>query len=339
MGKRILVTGAGGYIGSITAYLLLQKGFDIVGIDNFTTGYKEPLEWLQGKFGKSRVVFYEADTTKDLSEVFQKEKDLIACIHFAANLSVNESMHEPSKYFKNNVEGTRNLLSFLQDNSVENLVFSSTCATYGDAEYMPIDEQHPQKPVSVYGESKLMTETMIKWFGQLKGLHFVLLRYFNVCGATDDGLLGDAKKPSPHLMQNAVRGALGIEPFQLTFPEVNTPDRSPIRDYVNVVDLAQAHLNALEYLLKGGANDAFNVGTGEGNSVLEIVNKVQEITGKKFNPQKGETRQGDADKLIASTKKIKEILKWEPTHSLEDSVNSLVKWYSAHPHGWNDHTP
>jgi UDP-glucose 4-epimerase len=334
MGKRILVTGAGGYMGSITSYVLLQNSYNIVVLDNFTTGFREPLEVLQEKFGKDRITVYEKDTTEDLSEVFQKEKDIVACIHFAGALSVNESMQNPSKYFYNNVEGSRNLITHLLANNISNLIFSSTCATYGDAEYVPLDEAHPQKPVSVYGESKLMVETMIKWFGELKGLHFVVLRYFNICGATDDGLLGDAKKPSPHLMQNAVRGALGIEPFQLTYSEVNTPDKSPIRDYVNVVDLAQAHLKALNYLVKGGKNEAFSVGTGEGNSVLEIVGKVQEITGKKFKPQKGETRKGDADRLIASTKKIKEILSWEPTHSLEDSVNSLVKWYSAHPEGW-----
>lgn len=335
MPKRILVTGAGGYIGSITSNLLLEEGYEIVALDNFTTGFREPLEILQQKFGKEKIKIYEKDTTEDLLDLFNQEKDILACIHFAASLSVNESMLEPSKYFRNNVEGSRNLVTFLLENNIKTLVFSSTCATYGDAKYLPLDESHPQNPVSVYGESKLMVEKMIEWFGKLKGLNYILLRYFNVCGALDDGLLGDSKKPSVLLMQNAVRGALRIEPFKLTYPEVDTPDKSPIRDYINIVDLANAHLKALDYLLKGGKSDVFNLGTGEGNSVLEIVSKVQEITGKKFDVQKGETRKGDAPRMIASTKKAKENLDWQPKHSIEDSVKSLVKWYNLHPNGWS----
>ncbi|MDO8452435.1 MAG: UDP-glucose 4-epimerase GalE [bacterium] len=334
MPRRLLVTGAGGYIGSITSHLLLENGFDIVALDNFTTGYKKPLELLQEKFAKSRVSIYEKSTTEDLSKVFENEKDIIGCLHFAASLSVNDSMANPLEYFKNNFEGTRNLLENLLKFNVKNIVFSSTCATFGNADYLPLDEVHPQNPVSVYGESKVMVEKMIKWLGELKGLKYVILRYFNVCGALEDGSLGDAKKPSPHLMQNAVRGALGIEPFKLTYGEVDTPDKSPIRDYVDVRDLASAHLRAIHYLFEGKDSNDFNLGTGEGNSVLEIIKVVEKVTGKEIELTKGETRKGDTAKVFASTKKAKEVLGWEATKSLEDSVRSLVTWYNLHPDGW-----
>ena len=332
MSKKILVTGAGGYIGSVTTYLLLQKGYQIIAIDNFSTGFEGPLKLLQEKFGKEKLHYQKLDLKDDLKEFSEKQKDIEAVVHFAASLSVNESMEDPAKYFSNNVSGTQNLLRNLLENDIKNIIFSSTCATYGEAEYVPINEKHPTNPTNPYGESKRIIEQMIEWYGKLKGLNYVVLRYFNVCGATDDGLIGDSKKPS--VMQNTVRGALGLEPFYLTCPEVDTPDKSPIRDYVNVVDLAGAHVKALEYLLNGGNSEIINVGTGEGNSVLEIVRKVEEITGKNLNAKQGPARQGEYAKMIASTKKAKEILGWEPTHSLEDSVNSLVKWYKNHPAGW-----
>lgn len=336
MSNKILITGAGGYIGSITSYRLLEEGFDIVGIDNFSTGYRQPLEVLQKEFGEGRVSFYQKSTLDNLSEIFEIHKDIIGCIHFAASLSVNDSMEDPLGYFKNNVEGSRNLLEQLLKNNIKNFIFSSTCASFGDAEYLPLDEDHPQKPVSVYGESKLMVEKIIKWLGVLKGLNYVILRYFNVCGALENGLLGDAKKPSPHLMQNAVKGALGLAEFNLTYPQVDTPDKSPIRDYVDVVDLADAHVLAIKYLLDGKKSDVFNLGTGNGNSVLEIVKKVQQISGKTFDLKKGEARKGDATKVYASNKKAKELLGWEPKRNLEVSIRSLIKWYGSHPEGWDN---
>lgn len=334
MGHKILVTGAGGYIGSINTYYLLQKGYEIVAIDNFSTGYKEPLEVLQEKFGLEKLRFYETNILNDFSEILEKEKGIEAVIHFAASCLVSESMENPQKYFTNNVCGTQNLLTILMKNNINKIVFSSTCAVNGNPEYLPIDEKHPIDPASVYGQTKRMMEEMVQWYGRTADLMYVIFRYFNVCGASDDGLIGDSKKPSQLLMQNAVRGALEIEPFFLTCPEVDTPDKTPIRDYINVVDLADAHYKALEYLINGGENNLINIGTGTGNSVLEIVEKVQEITGKKFNIQKGEARKGEATKMIASIKKAKEVLDWEPKHTLEDSVNSLIKWYTGHPHGW-----
>jgi UDP-glucose 4-epimerase len=219
--------------------------------------------------------------------------------------------------------------------NINKIVFSSTCAVYGTAKTVPIDETHPTNPDNPYGQSKRMIEQMMEWYSKLNGLNFVILRYFNVCGASDDGFIGDSKKPSMLLMQNAVRGAMGIEPFHLTCADSETPDRTPIRDYVNVVDLNEAHLKAIEYLLNGGKSEIINIGTGAGSSVLEIVNKVQEITGKKFELSKAEARKGESPRLVASIEKAKKVLGWQPKRTIEDGVKSLITWYTAHPHGWD----
>ena len=330
--KKILITGAGGYIGSVATSLLLEKDYSVVAVDNFSTGYRAPLTLLQNKYGDALKV-YEVDLKGFFSPVF-KENQIDLVLHYAANCSVNESMEKPEKYFSNNTGGTQHLLHTMLDHDVKNIVFSSTCAVYGEAEYVPIDEKHPTHPTNPYGESKLMSEKIIRWYGKLKGLNYVILRYFNVCGATDDGMIGDSKHPSPHLMQNAVRGALGIEKFNLTCGKFDTPDGTPIRDYVNVVDLNVAHILALEYLMNGGKSETINLGTGDGNSVMEIVQKVQEITGKNIPVSQGQERAGEYAKMVASTEKAQKILGWNPVHSLKDSVRSLVDWYSKHPAGW-----
>jgi len=330
---KILITGAGGYIGSVSAHEFLNKGHNLVLVDNLSTGFRKPLEVLQEKFGRDRVSIYEIDL-KEIEKVFIEEKEIEAVVHFAANCSVNESMNDPQKYFSNNTFTSNHLFTKMLENNIKKLVFSSTCAVYGEAQSMPIDENHPTNPTNPYGESKLLTEKIINWYSQLKGLNFVILRYFNVCGATDNGEIGDSKKPSVHLMQNAVRGALEIEPFYLTCPEVDTPDKTPIRDYVNVVDLANAHIKAFDYLSDGGKSEIINLGTGDGNSVLEIVKKVEEITGAKLPLEKTEARKGEYAKMVASISKAKSILNWEPMHSIEDSVKSLVDWYTRHPKGW-----
>ena len=320
MKRTILVTGAGGYIGSVASYVFLQNGFNVVAVDNFSTGYRQPIEELQKKFGKESLRVYEVDL-KEIASVFEKEKNIDIVVHYAASCLVDESVKNPYKYFDNNVGGTNSLLRAMTDAGVLKLVFSSTCAVYGEAQYMPIDEKHPLAPTQPYGASKKMVEELIVWYAQLKKLQYVILRYFNVCGATDDGLIGDSKKPSSLLLQNAVRGALNIEPFSLTCPEVNTPDKTPIRDYINVVDLNEAHLKAIEHLIAE---------TGS-----EIINKVKEITGAAFTIGKSTPRQGDDAKKIADIGKAKRILGWEPKRSIADSVNALVKWYGAHPHGWD----
>lgn len=332
--SKILVTGAGGYIGSVATYLLLRSGYEVVAIDNFSTGYKQPLEVLQKKFGQEKLRFYEADLKGNLSPIFDKETNISAVLHYAASCLVDESMKNPGKYFINNVGGSANLLINLAKYNIKNIVFSSTCAVYGEAEYVPVDEKHSTKPLNPYGESKRMVEQIIDWYGKLKDFKFVILRYFNVCGASDDGLIGDSKKPSSLLMQNAVRGALGIQPFFLTCPEVATPDKTPIRDYTNVVDLNEAHLRALEYLSSNGKSEIINLGTGTGNSVLEIIQQVERSTGKEIPLKRTEARQGEYAKMIASIEKAGKILSWKPKRTIEESVQSLIAWYKSHPKGW-----
>jgi len=331
--KKILVTGCAGYIGSVATDLFLNNGYAVVGVDNFQTGYRQPIEILKKKY--SDFVFYEKDLREDLSFVFKKEKDIKAVVHYAASCMVDESMKNPQKYFLNNVLGSLNLLNTMIQFNVKRIVFSSTCAVYGETEYTPVDENHPTNPVNPYGESKRMVEKIIEWYGRLLGLNYFILRYFNVCGASDDGEIGDSKKPSVLLVQNAVRGALGIEKFYLTCPNVNTADGTPIRDYINVVDLNEAHLLAVEKLLEeGNIFEIINLGTGTGNSVLEIVNQVEKITGKKIERVFGKTRAGEYAKIYASIEKARNILEWRPKRTIEDSVRSLIAWYKDHPNGW-----
>jgi UDP-glucose 4-epimerase len=331
--KKVLITGAGGYIGSIATYTFLQNGYEVVGLDNFSNGYREPLELLRKKFGNQIFRYYECDL-RDINSIFKKEKSIEAVIHFAAFCKVDESMKDPGKYFHNNVGGTLALLESMVKNKINKLVFSSTCAVYGEAQYVPVDEKHPTNPSNPYGESKLMVEKMIHWYGKIFNLQSVILRYFNVCGASDDGLIGDSKKPSVLLVQNAVRGALGIEPFKLTCPQVNTKDHTPIRDYINVVDLSLAHIKAFEYLSKNDQSDIFNLGTGEGNSVLEIIKTVEKETNTSINIGKSEPREGEYATMYAKIYKAKELLNWQPKNTISDSINSLVRWYNEHPRGW-----
>jgi len=276
--EKILVTGGGGYIGSIATNMLLKDGYQVVVIDNFSTGYKDPLEFLLKKFNKKQLTYYEADLTQPIDYILKKEKDIKAVLHYAGCCSVNESISNPQKYFHNNTSGSQSLLSSLTRNNIKNIVFSSTCAVYGEAQYLPVDENHPTNPTNPYGLSKRMTEQMIEWYGKSNYLKYIILRYFNVTGAGLNSTLGDSKKPSVHLIQNAIRGVLKIEPFYLTCQNVNTKDKTPIRDYIDVVDLNKAHILALKHLLNGGENHIINLGTGNGNSVLEIMEQISQIT-------------------------------------------------------------
>ncbi len=332
--KKILITGAGGYIGSVAAYLFLSRGYEVVGIDNYITGYRQPLAILQQKFGDRQFRFYEGDLHRNLPGVFKKEPRIEAVVHYAASCLVDESMKNPHKYFHNNVVGTLTLLEEMTKQHIHSLVFSSTAAVYGEPTHIPLLETDETNPINPYGESKRTSEKIIEWYGKLKGLHYVILRYFNVCGGSNDGLIGDSKKPSTLLIQNAVRGALGIAPFYLTCPVVATPDKTPIRDYVDVVDLNEAHFAALDYLSKKGRNEVINIGSGTGNSVLEIVSMVQKATGHVFDVKKTNPRLGDPARLVASIDKAKRTLSWVPKRNLASSVSSLLTWYKSRPHGW-----
>lgn len=332
--KKILVTGGGGYIGSNACKLLLDNGYELVVVDNFSTGYREPLELLVKQYGKDKIRFYSGDIREDMSSIFKGESDIKAVIHYVGVCSVNESMLDPYKYFSINTAGTNNLLNQMTKFGIKNIVFSSSCAVYGEAIYMPINEDHPTTPTNPYGQSKLMSEQIIQWFHKSLGINYMILRYFNVCGASDNGEFGDSKKPSVHLMQNAVRGAMGLEPFYLTCPQVETHDKTPIRDYVDVVDLNEAHLEALRLLLEGKGNQIINLGTGKGNSVLEVVKEVQKITGSKLKINKSTSRKGEYAQMIASNQKAMNTLGWKPKRSLKDSVGTLINWYSNRPNGW-----
>lgn len=333
---KILVTGAGGYIGSVTCSRLLEAGYDLVCLDNFSRGYRAPLELLQKRYGAARVIIQDADlSNSDLNAIFAAHP-IAAVMHFAALLNVGESMNMPVEYFSNNIIGTQRLIEAMHHAKVRQLVFSSSCTVYGNAQYLPIDEKHPVvQPESVYGASKKVCEDMLVWYSRQGILEYAALRYFNVCGATDDGAIGDSKRPSFHLMQNAVLGALGLREFTFNYATVNTPDGSPVRDYVNVVDLANAHVAALGFLEHEKRSEIFNIGTGTGNSVLEIVNAVKKITGRDFPVSSDSKRRtGEADKMVADYNKAHTLLGWKPERSLEQSVQSLVTWYTAHPKGW-----
>ena len=333
---KILVTGGGGYIGSNACKQLLDAGYELVVIDNFSSGYRQPLKLLTKQFGDSKIRFDTQDIREDLSPIFKKEKNIEAVIHYAGVCSVNESMINPYKYFSINTAGTNNLLRYMVKFGVKNIVFSSSCAVYGEAIRIPIDEGYPTMPTNPYGQSKLMTEQIIQWFNKLHGINYIILRYFNVCGASDNGNFGDSKKPSVHVVQNAVRGAMGLESFFLTCPQVNTQDGTPIRDYVNVVDLNVAHLKALKLLLKEKDSLIVNLGTGRGHSVLEIVKTVQKITGFKLTINQGIGREGEYAQMVASSHRAKTLLGWKPERSLEDSVKTLVRWYTNRPNGWEN---
>ena len=331
---KILVTGGGGYIGSNACKQLLDGGYELVVVDDFSSGYRQPLELLMKRYGSKKIRFYARDIREDLSDVFNKEQNIKAVIHYAGVCSVSESMLNPYKYFSVNTAGTNNLLNQMVKFKIKNIVFSSSCTVYDKATRVPIDENHPTVPSNPYGQSKLMSEQIVQWFSKSLGINYMILRYFNVCGASDNGDFGDSKKPSIHMMQNSVRGAMGLEPFFLTSSHVNTQDNTPIRDYVNVVDLNIAHLKALELLLEGKGNQIINLGTNKGSSVLEIIKIVQKITGSKLKINKGVPRLGEYAKITASNYKAKKLLGWKPQRNLKDSVKSLMCWYTNRPNGW-----
>lgn len=330
--SNILVTGAGGYIGSHVAKKLLKEGHKVIALDNFSHGYREPLEII-AKYGE-RVV-YEGDlcNKEDIQKVFKKEK-INAVMHLAALCSVDESMKYPEVYFKNNLGGTTNLLEVMREEGVKYIIFSSTCAIYQDTQNLPVKETDTLLPGSPYAASKLMAEKIIAWFEKLHGINYVILRYFNVCGADNDGEIGDSKNPSLLLVQNAVRAAFGIEEFQLTSPKVDTPDGTPIRDYVDVEDIAQAHVAALEFLVKGNKSDIFNLGSGTGSSVKEIINTVKKELNTEFPTSASVARQGESARVCADISKAKQLLNFHPEKKLADSIQSLKKWYTHKPHGF-----
>ena len=315
----VLVTGGAGYIGSVTAELLRAKGEQVVVLDNLSRGHRNAVE--------DAAAFYEGDIGDGaLVRRIASEHNVEACIHFAAFAYVGESVTEPARYFENNVAQGIRLLDALIEKGVRRIVFSSTCATYGEPQFVPIDETHPQNPTNPYGWSKFFMERILASYEQAYNLHFVALRYFNAAGASETR--GELHEPETHLIPNVLATANGKLPFVSVFGnDYPTLDGTCIRDYIHVSDLADAHIRALEYL-RGGADSAFiNLGNGQGYSVMEVVETAQKITGKSIETRFEPRRDGDPSRLVADTTKAFEILGWKPAHpDLETIIQSAWEW-------------
>lgn len=321
----ILVTGGAGYIGSHCTLKLLEQGKDIIVFDNLSTGHIETISTLD-KVKKIKFVHADLLDKAAIENVFKNNK-IEAVIHFAAFSQVNESMLNPKKYYRNNVVGTLNLLDTMVENNVDKIVFSSTAATYGEPVYTPIDEKHPQNPINPYGQTKLMIEKIMDDYDKAYGLKSVRLRYFNVAGADSQTRIGEWHDPETHLIPNILKStSTDSKPFKLFGTDYKTKDGTCVRDYINIEDLAAAHLLALEYLQQGGSTNFFNLGTKEGYTVKEVFNACEEVTGKKIQLELCERRAGDPASLVADNNKAKEILKWIPAHSLEDSIKTAFGW-------------
>lgn len=326
---RVLVLGGAGYIGSHAVYQLIGEGNSVVIVDNLETGNLGAIH--------PEAVFYEGDirNANFLDTVFEKES-IDTVLHFAANSLVGESMENPLKYFDNNVYGTQVLLKTMIAHNVNKIVFSSTAATYGEPEVVPITETMPANPGNTYGETKLTMEKMMKWTALAHGLKFVSLRYFNVAGARETAEIGEDHRPESHLVPLILQTALGQRKEITVFgDDYDTPDGTCIRDYVHVEDLIKAHLLALDYLNKGGESDIFNLGSSQGFSVNEMIAAARAVTGKEIPVKIGPRRAGDPGTLIASSDKAKQVLGWNPVHtSVDKIIGDAWNWHSSHPAGY-----
>ncbi len=325
----ILVLGGAGYIGSHTVYALCEAGREVVVVDNLETGHKEAVH--------PNAKFYEGDISDKgfIDAVFDKE-DISAVIHFAAYSLVGESVGKPLKYYENNLCKTRDFLEVMVENGVDKIVFSSTAATYGEPERVPIMEDDRTDPTNPYGETKLAMEKMFKWTANAHGIRYVSLRYFNACGAHISGEIGEAHNPESHLIPLILQVPNGQREFISIFGnDYPTPDGTCIRDYIHVTDLAMAHILAVDYLENGGASDIFNLGNGVGFSVKEVVETARKVTGHPIPAKEVERRAGDPAQLIASSEKAKKVLGWDPKQdSLEEIISTAWKWHQAHPNGF-----
>lgn len=319
----ILVTGGAGYIGSHFVLAMLEKGEDVVIFDSLELGHIEIVETLK-KYGNVKFIQGNLKNLEEIRGVFLMNK-IDAVVHFAAYSQVAESVKNPQKYYYNNVYGTLNLLNAMLEFGVKKIVFSSTCATYGEAEYMPIDEKHPQKPVNAYGNSKLMVEKILDDYDKAYGLKSVRLRYFNVAGADSEIRIGEWHEPETHLIPNILK-ATDDKTFKMFGDDYDTNDGTCVRDYINVEDLANAHIKALDYLNDGGETNYINIGTGNGNSVKEVFSACEEVIGRKIPIEVCPRRAGDPARLIADNRKAKEILSWTPKKTLNDSIYSASEW-------------
>jgi UDP-glucose 4-epimerase len=319
----ILVTGGAGYIGSHFVKTLKKNNFDVVVFDNLSRGHIESIP---------KDVAFENVDLLDYSALLQnlKKYKIDAVVHFAAFAFVGESVSDPKLYYINNVIGSINLLNALTRSGINKIVFSSTCSLYGNPLKVPISEDESIKPINPYAKTKHIIENVMSDFDTAYGLKYVALRYFNAAGCDFDGLIGESHQPEPHLIPIVISAALGKrEGVSIYGADYPTPDGTCVRDYVHVYDLADAHLKALEYLNSGAKSDVFNLGTGDGNSVKEIIHAVEKISGKEIKSTTIERREGDPAILVADNKKAKEVLGWSPKYNLEDVIKSAWKWHNS----------
>ncbi|SHK17949.1 UDP-glucose 4-epimerase GalE [Tepidibacter formicigenes] len=326
----VLITGGAGYIGSHTLKYFLDKGEEVVVVDNIQTGHKSAV--LGGKL-------YVGDIRdKEFLDGVFSENDIDSVIHFAANSLVGESMNNPYKYYDNNVYGTLCLLDKMNEYNVKKIVFSSTAATYGEPESIPILESDKTNPTNTYGETKLSMEKMMKWFDKAHDIKYVSLRYFNAAGAHESGKIGEDHSPETHLIPLILQVPLGKrEKIYIFGDDYQTKDGTCIRDYIHVMDLASAHYLALEYLRKGNESDIFNLGNGKGFSVKEVIDTARKVTGHSIPAQVEVRREGDPAVLVASSDKAKNILGWKPKYdSLEKIISDAYNFHKNNPNGFDD---
>lgn len=325
----ILVVGGAGYIGSHTVYELINKQEDVVIADNLQTGHVEAVH--------PQARFYQGDIRDKafLDNLFKKE-NIDAVIHFAADALVGESMTNPLKYYDNNLYGTMVLLKAMIENNIDKIVFSSTCATYGEPESIPIVETFKTEPTNTYGETKLAMEKMFKWTALAHKLRYVSLRYFNACGAHISGKIGEDHTPESHIIPLILQVANGQrECINIFGDDYPTKDGTCIRDYIHVTDLAQAHILAVEYLRNGNESNIFNLGNGIGFSVKEVIDTARKITGHPIPAKTVQRRAGDPAKLISSSEKVIKTLGWKPEFpELEKIIETAWKWHKSHPNGY-----
>lgn len=327
----ILVAGGAGYIGSHMVKDLVEHGQEVVVADNLSTGHRDAIN--------PKAKFYEGDIRdrKFLDKIFDNE-DIEAVVHFAAFSIVPESMSKPLKYFDNNTGGMITLLEAMRDHNIKYIVFSSTAATYGVPEHMPIKETDPQNPINPYGLSKLMMEKMMHWADKAYGIKFVALRYFNVAGAAPDGTIGEDHGPETHLVPIILQVAQGKRKELSIFgDDYNTPDGTNVRDYVHVMDLADAHILAIKYLEAGNESNAFNLGSSTGFSNKQMLEAAREVTGEPIPAKIAPRRPGDPDSLVAASDKARNVLGWVPKYDdVHDIIATAWKWHSTHPKGYDD---